>query len=190
MIASLDGDGAAYDELLEGLTAHLRAYYTHRFARIGQGLTEVEDLRQESLIAMRSHPHTHDRSEPFTPLIYAIARYKFLDYFRRIKLSFKNLSLEDTQEPTSLTDMTGVESSPDLQRLLSEITKEAREAIQDVKLDRLSVSEAAARSGMSESAIKVAVHRGSRNAGVKSTIGKRHVITDRLIDVLVRTLSQ
>jgi RNA polymerase sigma-70 factor (ECF subfamily) len=43
---------------------------------------------------------------------------------------------------------------------MSRISSKAREAIQYVKLDGLSVSEAAARCGMSESAIKVAVHRG------------------------------
>ncbi len=56
--------------------------------------------------------------------------------------------------------MTAVDSGLDLQQLLSEISSKARDAIQYVKLDGLSVSEAAARSGMSESAVKVAVHRG------------------------------
>jgi RNA polymerase sigma-70 factor (ECF subfamily) len=35
MTASLDGDANAYHLLLERLTGHLRAYYRHRFARIG-----------------------------------------------------------------------------------------------------------------------------------------------------------
>ncbi len=56
--------------------------------------------------------------------------------------------------------MTAVESALDLQRLMSGISSKAREAIQYVKLEGMSVSEAAARSGMSESAVKVAVHRG------------------------------
>jgi RNA polymerase sigma-70 factor (ECF subfamily) len=60
----------------------------------------------------------------------------------------------------SNSDMTAIDSGLDLQRLLSEISSKAREAIQYVKLDGLSVSEAAARSGMSESAVKVTVHRG------------------------------
>jgi RNA polymerase sigma-70 factor, ECF subfamily len=159
-IASLDGDGAAYHQLLERLTSHLRAYFKHRFTRIGHGPTDAEDLLQETLIAIHTHRHTYDRSQPFTPWIHAIARYKFLDYLRRTKSSFKDLPLDNAHELTSNSDMRAIDSGLDLQRLLSEISSKAREAIQYVKLDGLSVREAAARSGMSESAVKVAVHRG------------------------------
>jgi RNA polymerase sigma-70 factor, ECF subfamily len=160
MTASLDGDPGAYHRLLERLTPHLRAYYRQRFARIGHGPTEAEDLLQEALIAIHTRRHTYDRSQLFTPWIHAIARYKFLDHLRRTKLSFKNLPMESVHELTAASDMTAVDSVLDLQRLLSAISAKAREAIQYVKLEGLSVSEAAARSGMSESAVKVAVHRG------------------------------
>jgi RNA polymerase sigma-70 factor (ECF subfamily) len=160
MTASLDGDGAAYHALLKRLTAHLRAYYRHRFARIGHGPTEAEDLLQEVLIAVHNHRHTYDRSQPFTPWIHAIARYKFLDYLRRTKSSFKDLPTASAEELTAESDIGAVESGLDLQRLMSKISSKAREVIQFVKLEGLSVREAAARCGMSESAVKVAVHRG------------------------------
>jgi RNA polymerase sigma-70 factor, ECF subfamily len=167
MTAGLDGDGAAYHTLLERLTAHLRAYYRNRFARIGHGPTEAEDLLQEVLIAIHTHRHTYDRSQPFTPWLHAIARYKFLDYLRQTKSSFKDLPLENAHELTSGSDMAAVESGLDLEQLLSEISTKAREAIQYVKLDGLSTHEAAARSGMSESAVKVAVHRGLKALAVR-----------------------
>ena len=69
MTASLDGDAAAYHRLLERLTFHLRAYYRQHFARIGHGPTEAEDLLQEALIAIHTHRHTYDRSQPFTPWV-------------------------------------------------------------------------------------------------------------------------
>src|SRR5215469_1681397 len=167
MTAGLDGEAAAYHELLERLTSHLRAYYRQRFTRIGHGPAEAEDLLQEALIAIHTHRHTYDRSQLFTPWIHAIARYKFLDYLRRTKSSFKNLPMETVHELTAETDMTAVDSGLDLQRLLSEISSKAREAIQYVKLDGLSVSEAAVRSGMSESAVKVAVHRGLKALAIR-----------------------
>ena len=74
MTASLDGDAGAYHRLLERLTMHLRAYYRHRFARIGHGPTEAEDLLQEALMAVHTHRHTYDRLQPFTPWVHAIAR--------------------------------------------------------------------------------------------------------------------
>jgi RNA polymerase sigma-70 factor (ECF subfamily) len=160
MTAGLDGDGTAYHALLKRLTGHLRAYYRHRFARIGHGPTEAEDLLQEALIAVHTQRHTYDRSRPFTPWIHAIARYKFLDYLRRTKTSFKDMPIANSEELTAQSDYAAVESGLDLQRLMSKISSKAREVIQCVKLEGLSVSDAAARCGMSESAVKVAVHRG------------------------------
>jgi RNA polymerase sigma-70 factor (ECF subfamily) len=167
MIASLDGDAGAYHQLLERLTYHLRAYYRQRFARIGHGPAEAEDLLQEALIALHTHRHTYDRLQPFTPWLHAIARYKFLDYLRRTKSSFQDLPLENAHELTSTSDLTAVDSGLDLDRLMSEISTKARKAIRYVKLDGLRVSEAAARSGMSESAIKVAIHRGLKALAIR-----------------------
>ena len=125
MIASLDGDGGVYHALLERLTGHLRAHYRHRFALIGHGPTEAEDLLQEVLIAIHTHRHTYDPSQPFTPWIYAIARYKFLDYLRRTKFSFKNLPMESAEELTASSEFGAVESSLDLQRLMLRISSKA-----------------------------------------------------------------
>src|SRR5262249_14455759 len=160
MTAGLDGDAGAYHQLLERLTRFLRAYYRHRFARIGHGPTDAEDLLQEALIAVHTHRHTYDRSQLFTPWIHAIALYKFLDYLRRTESSFKDIPMESAQDLTATSEVAAVESGLDLERLMSRISSKARQAIQYVKLEGLSVSEAAARCGMSESAVKVAVHRG------------------------------
>jgi len=92
--------------------------------------------------------------------VYAIARYKFVDYLRRAHASLKDLPIEDVNEITSRDDQGQVESSLDLEKLMVGLPSRMREAIQAVKLDGLSVSEAAARSGMSESNVKVSVHRG------------------------------
>jgi RNA polymerase sigma-70 factor, ECF subfamily len=60
----------------------------------------------------------------------------------------------------AMDDVCSVESSIDLKRLLAQLTPKTRQAVQWVKLDGLSVSEAAERAGVSQSAIKVSVHRG------------------------------
>jgi len=121
---------------------------------------EAEDLVQEALIAIHTNRHTYDRSQLFTPWVYAIARYKFLDYLRRTRTSASDVPIDDASEMQAHNDNSRVESSLDLNKLLAEIPPKARQAIQYVKLAGLSVSEAAARSGMSESAVKVSVHRG------------------------------
>ena len=89
-----------------------------------------------------------------------IAPYKFIDYLRRAQVSRNDLPIEDTEEIASRDDRGNVESSLDLERLMTGLAPRVRQAIQAVKLDGLSVSEAAAQCGMSESNVKVTVHRG------------------------------
>ena len=160
MAASLDGDAAAYKVLLHRLSGHLRAYFKERLMRLGRDAIEAEDLVQEALIAIDTRRHTYDRSRLFTPWLYAVARYRLIDHLRRTKASIKQIPIEEAEAVTARDDYQGVDSALDLDRLMAELPPKARAAIQYVKLDGLSVSEAAARTGMSESAVKVSVHRG------------------------------
>lgn len=160
MQAGLDGDGMAHRALLERLSKHLRAYFKGQLVRIGQGPVEAEDLMQEVLMAVHTRRHSYDRSQLFTPWVYGIARYKLVDYLRRSGAPVRDVPLEDAAELLAHDDLAGVESGIDLEKLMRRISPKARQAIQLVKLDGLSVSEAAARSGMSEAAVKVSVHRG------------------------------
>jgi RNA polymerase sigma-70 factor (ECF subfamily) len=162
MLAGLDGDAAAHKALLTRLSVRLRAYFRGQLARIGKAPTDAEDLLQETLIALHTRRHTYDRSQLLTPWVYAIARYRLVDYLRRTKASTRDVPVEEAAELSADDDATAVESRLDLQKLMAQLAPKTRCAIQMVKLDGLSVREAAKRSGMSESAIKVSVHRGLR----------------------------
>lgn len=160
MISALGGDANAHRTLLEKLSSQLRGYFKGHLSRIGRGAVEAEDLVQEALMAIHTRRHTWDQSQLLTPWVYAIARYKFVDYLRRTRASISDLPIEDTKEITSQNDSGQVESNLDLRKLMSGLPAKTREAIQAVKLDGLSVSEAAAQCGMSESNVKVTIHRG------------------------------
>jgi RNA polymerase sigma-70 factor, ECF subfamily len=160
MLAGLNGDGAAHRALLERLSTQLRGYFKGQLNRINRGPVEAEDLVQEVLIAVHTRRHTYDQSQLLTPWVYAIARYKFFDYLRRTKTSAKDLPIDSVEEMTGHDDRGQVESSVDLERLMIALSPKAKQAIQYVKVEGLSVSEAATRSGMSESAVKVSIHRG------------------------------
>jgi RNA polymerase sigma-70 factor (ECF subfamily) len=71
-----------------------------------------------------------------------------------------DLPIENVEEITSGDDSAHVESNLDLEKLMAGLPPKMRRAIQAVKLDGLSVNEAAAKCGMSESNVKVSVHRG------------------------------
>ncbi len=160
MLASLGGDAGAHRALLGRLSGHLRAYYKGRLARVGRGAAEAEDLTQEALMAIHTRRHTYDPAEPLTPWVHAIARYKLIDYLRRTQRSYADLPIDDADQVTAQDDHVGAESAYDLTRLLNRLPEKMRRAIQCVKLDGLSVAEAAVKCGMSEPAVKVNVHRG------------------------------
>lgn len=162
MVAGLDGDAAAHRSLLERLSRQLRGYYKGRLARIGRGATEAEDLVQEALLAIHTQRHTYEPAEPLTPWVHAIARYKLIDHLRRTRASLAEVPIDDAADVAAEDDHVGTESAYDLHRLLSRLPERMRRAIQCVKLDGLSVAEAASRCGMSEAAVKVSVHRGLR----------------------------
>ena len=160
MRAGLRGDAAAYRALLSRLSASLRAYYKGRLARIGRSATEAEDLTQEALMAIHTRRHTYDTASPLMPWVHAIARYKLIDHLRQTHASMKDLPIEDAEEIMAQDDLVGTESAYDLTRLLSRLPDKMRRTIQLVKLDGLSVAETANQCGISESDVKVSVHRG------------------------------
>jgi RNA polymerase sigma-70 factor (ECF subfamily) len=160
MLASRNGDAVAYRSLLEKLSAQLRGYFKGQLNRVNRGAVEAEDLVQETLLAVHTRSGTYDTSQLFTPWVYAIARYKLIDYLRRTTASSKDVAMSDTEDLNGHDDHSQVESNLDLNRLLAELSPKVQKVIQFVKLDGLSVSEAASRCGMSESAVKVSVHRG------------------------------
>jgi RNA polymerase sigma-70 factor (ECF subfamily) len=162
MLAGLDGDAAAHRTLLDRLSRHLRAYYKDRLARIGRSASEAEDLVQEALLAVHIHRHTYDPAELLTPWVYAIARYKLIDHVRRTRASLADVPIDNAAEIIVQDDHVATESALDLDRLLRRLPDKMRRAIQYVKLDGFEVAEAARRCGMSESAVKVSVHRGLR----------------------------
>jgi RNA polymerase sigma-70 factor (ECF subfamily) len=160
MIAGLDGDAAAHRCLLEKLARHLRGYYKGRLARIGRSATEAEDLVQEALLAIHTQRHTYEPTELLTPWVHAIARYKLIDHLRRTRASLADVPIDAAADITAQDDHGSMESAHDLDRLLGQLPDKMRRAIRCVKLDGLSVEEAASRCGISASAVKVNVHRG------------------------------
>lgn len=160
MLAGLEGDDASYKKLLSRLSAYLRGYFNGQFVRIGRSPADAEDLVQETLIALHTRRHTYDRNQLLTPWVHAIARYRLIDFLRRTRRAHLAVQVEDAEDLIAEDESPAVESRLDLEDLLGQLKPKTRQVIQWVKLDGLSVSEAAGRSGMSESAIKVTVHRG------------------------------
>ena len=160
MFACVAGSDVATEALLTRVSRLLRSYFKGRLASVGRSSADTEDLVQEALLSIFTHRHTYDPAQPFTPWMYAIGQYRLVDYLRRTRTSAAALSLDAVPDLPTDGDSSAAESGLDLHVLISQLAPKMREAIELVKLQGLSVSEAAARTTMSESAIKVSVHRG------------------------------
>lgn len=158
LVQGLGGDAAAYHRFLKALSAHLRAYFRKR---LFQRPDEVEDLVQETLLAVHNQRHTYRPDQPLTAWVHAIARYKLVDLLRaHAAREALNDPLDDELEVFAASDTEAAEAKKDLGKLLAGLPDRQRLPIVHVKLEGLSVLEAAQRTGMSESAIKIGVHRG------------------------------
>jgi RNA polymerase sigma-70 factor (ECF subfamily) len=156
MLAGLAGDTAAYRTLLEALQRQLTAYFRRRLA--GHA-AEVDDLVQESLIAIHTRRATYDRAQLFTAWTYAIARHKLIDHFRRRGRAI-TVPLENAAALFVSDESASADARLDIEKALRSLPASTQTLIRDIKLKELSNAEAAALRGMSETAVKVAVHRG------------------------------
>ena len=151
------GDEAAYREALEAIAARLRGYFARRLPSVPH---EVEDLVQETLLALHLRRGTHDGKLPVSNWVYAIARHKLIDLWRR---RGRREALHEPLDENASLRAPLYEELParrDLEALLGALPEAQRLAIRLIKLEGLSVAEASQRSGVSVSALKVRVHRG------------------------------
>lgn len=158
LLQGLQPDGAAYERFLRELSAHLRAFLRRRLA---QRPDEVEDLVQETLLAVHNQRHTYRPDMPVTAWVHAIARYKLIDWLRAHAVKeARNDPLDEADELFAVSDNEAAEARRDLGQLLRTLPDKQRLPIEYVKLEGLSVVETARLTGLSESAVKVGVHRG------------------------------
>ncbi|MEP6876041.1 MAG: sigma-70 family RNA polymerase sigma factor [Burkholderiales bacterium] len=162
-LRGLDGEQAAYQSFLQKLSAHLRAFLRRRLFGWPD---EVEDLVQECLLAMHNKRHTYQSDQPLTAWVHAIARYKLIDLLRS-KSGREALHdpLDDDLAVFAESSTDASDARRDLTGLLGTLPDRQRLPIERVKLEGLSVTEAAALLGMSESAVKVGIHRGLKALG-------------------------
>lgn len=156
-LAALGGDSAVYQAFLETLAAHLRAFFRRRLSGLPD---EVEDLVQETLLAIHTHRHTYRPEQPLTAWVHTIARYKLVDLLRaRSRREALNDPLEDDLEVFAAVETDALDARRDLETLLQGLPPKQRQAVRMVKVDGASVAETAASLGMTQVAVKVSVHR-------------------------------
>ena len=152
MAAAQVGDATAYHDLLLEICAWLRRYYARRLPS-----SMIDDVTQETLIAVHEKRHTYDPSRPFGAWLAAIARYKWIDRLRTLKAT----PSESLSDDLAVEDhASAITSAAVLERMLEILKPAQSEVIRLVKLYGYSVEEAALHTGQSVSLVKVNIHRG------------------------------
>ena len=152
MAMAQHGDREAYAALLGACQSWLKRYFARRI-----GPCQLDDLVQETLLSLHSKLASYDPSRPFLPWLAAIARYRWVDHLRKIYRADETELGESLAAPS---DEPAISARISLERLFAYLPTAQIEAIEMVKIEGLSVSEASRATGQSESLIKVNIHRG------------------------------
>ncbi|MCZ4347208.1 sigma-70 family RNA polymerase sigma factor [Devosia sp. J2-20] len=160
MLASLDGDAAAYRALLADLGRHLRPYFTRRLTPAFA--SHAEDLVQETLLAIHTRRMTYDRTRPFTAWLHAVAHHKFVDHVRRQSIRL-TVPLEDDAPIFAHDDHADATAKRDLDVVLDAVPERTSDLIRRTRVQGATIAEAAAHHGITETAAKVSIHRGLKS---------------------------
>jgi RNA polymerase sigma-70 factor (ECF subfamily) len=157
MASAQSGNEADYRELLGELADVVQRFLRSRFG----DHHFIEDCVQESLIAIHQARHTYDPKRPFRPWMFAIVRNKAIDFLRRQKRR-ENMADQYRREQKILSEPDRpVFSASEFAdgQWVRELPDQQREILILTKIIGFSIAETAERLGISQSAVKVRVHR-------------------------------
>jgi RNA polymerase sigma-70 factor (ECF subfamily) len=162
MASAQTGDQEAYRRLLQDITPYLRALA----ARHIRNADDIEDAVQDVLLTVHSVRRTYDPSRPFGPWLVAIANRRIVDGLRRRGRVCSHESSVETELETFAADEANLQEEAVNARLVREAIEQLpggqRDAMRMLKLEEMSLQEAAAASGTSVAALKVATHRAMK----------------------------
>jgi RNA polymerase sigma-70 factor (ECF subfamily) len=161
MTRAQQGDAAAYSALLTVLAATARQYARNRFGDVAW----LDDVAQETLLAVHAGRRTYDARRPFAPWFYAILSNRMIDVLRKEKrVSTREVGTDTLPEPAARsTQGQGLPGEVDprqLEAALEALPDRQREIVRALKLKEESVKQVSERFGMTPSAVKVTAHRG------------------------------
>jgi RNA polymerase sigma-70 factor, ECF subfamily len=158
MRAALRGDAGSYRRLLDALAPVLRGLVRRGLAHHKLGPDDVEDVVQETLLALHLKRHTWDEAQPLMPWVRAIARNKMIDSLRR-RGREAHLPIEDFAELLAGDPEPARMNGVDARRVIERLKGREREIVVAISIEGATAREVAERLGMTEGAVRVALHR-------------------------------
>ena len=158
MRAARRGDDEAYRRLLTEVATWLRGIARRGLATAGRGSDDSEDIVQETLLAMHLKRDTWDETQPIEPWLRAIAHHKLVDHLRRRGFA-RHLDVEDFADTLAAPVDADTDGAADARHLLSGLPERQRRIVESISMEGQSARDVGVRLGMSEGAVRVALHR-------------------------------
>jgi RNA polymerase sigma-70 factor (ECF subfamily) len=158
MRAARGGDDAAYRLLLGRVAVWLRSVARRGLVRAGYGVEDSEDIVQETLLALHLKRDTWDEQQPLEPWLRAIAHHKLVDQLRRRGFR-EHVDIDDHAETLASPQTAEPGASADARQMLSCLSERQRHIVEAISIEGFSARDVGVRLGMSEGAVRVALHR-------------------------------
>lgn len=162
LLQSFSGDNKAYSELLKWLKKHCQSQLCIVLKSYIHFPKELrKDITQEVLVTFHQAHQTFDTTKPFLPWINSIIRHKTIDFLRRkdFRVQMSGTDVELMRETWPNQVRTDPVEFSELIGLMSLLPSNQAQAFKLSKFDGLSNKEISKELKMSESNVKVSIHR-------------------------------
>jgi RNA polymerase sigma-70 factor (ECF subfamily) len=165
LAAAQEGDRRAYGALLRAAVPVLRARARARWH--AASAADIEDIVQETLLALHRALALYDPARPAAPFLFGILKLRGAEVLRsRLRHARRERPIEEADvtsdrfavnpEQETYADRTAVRTA------LARLAPRDREILEMLKLRQMSLREVAGATGMSVTAVKVASFRAVR----------------------------
>lgn len=156
--AAQNGDKRSYEKLL----AEIALFVKKSIAGSLASPDWVEDITQEVLISVHKSLHTYSPDRAFKPWLMAIVQFRRTDFLRRHYAPSRQGGVTLDHPDFIAAHVTKPEYAgeyKDVERLIGALPRKQKDIFLKIRIQGHSIAEVASQMKMSESAVKVSLHR-------------------------------
>ena len=128
-------------------------------------MEDSEDIVQETLLVMHLKRDSWDDTQPLEPWLRAIAHHKLVDQLRR--QGFRDhVDIDEHADTLAAPEAGETGASADARQMLSSLPERQRDIVEAISIEGRSARDVGVRLGMSEGAVRVALHRALKALAV------------------------
>lgn len=152
------GDKKAYNQLLTQSIPYIRNVLSGSLSDINA----IEDVTQEVLISVHKALQTYSTKKKFKPWLYSIIQFRRIDYLRKYYSKKENVTSSIEENDFSASHVTNEAHKgeyKDIEAALNTLPDKQRDIFILMRIEGYTAKEVAEKMDMTESAVKVSVHR-------------------------------